>query len=159
MAIERHLCQYLQEPEISVDVFAYNSKVFYIIIDGAAQQGDQIVSLPVTGNDKVLDAFAKINGLPVISSKHRIWVARQSHATGPETILPVDWAGITKRGDGTTNWQIMPGDRIFVAPDPWYVADGTLRKVLAPIERLMGATLLGSQTVNSIRTGTVGGNR
>ena len=144
---------------VSIDVLAYNSKVYYIIIDGAQQQGEQIVSLPVTGNDKVLDAFAKIQGLPVVSSKHRIWVARLTCANGPETILPVDWAGITKRGDGTTNWQLMPGDRIFVAPDPWYVADGTIRKVLAPIERLFGATLLGSQTVNSIKTGSVGGTR
>jgi protein involved in polysaccharide export with SLBB domain len=144
---------------VSIDVLAYNSKVYYIIVDGAGQQGDQIVSLPVTGNDKVLDAFAKINGLPVVSSKHRIWVARQSCAAGSETILPVDWAGITKRGDGTTNWQIMPGDRIFVAADPWYVADSRIRKWLSPVERLMGATLLSSQTINSIRSGTVGGTR
>src|SRR5439155_15097852 len=53
---------------VNVDVLAYNSKVYYIIIDGALQQGDQVISLPVTGNDKVLDAFAKINGLPVVAS-------------------------------------------------------------------------------------------
>jgi protein involved in polysaccharide export with SLBB domain len=143
---------------ISIDVLAYNSKVYYIIVDGARQQGDQIVALPVTGNDKVLDAFAKIGGLPVVSSKYRIWVARQSCGNGPETILPVDWCGISKRGDGTTNWQLMPNDRIFVAPDPWYVADGTLAKVLRPAERLLGITLLGSQTVNSIKSGSVGGS-
>ncbi len=135
---------------LSVDVLAYNSKVYYVIADGGGQ-GDQVISLPVTGNDTVLDAFAKINGLPLIASKHKIWVARKNCPGCPETILPVDWVGISQRGDGTTNWQLMPGDRLYVRADPWYAADRHLAKILSPIERLFGATLLGSQTVNSIR--------
>src|SRR5262249_35879167 len=32
-AIESHLSQYMQQPEIAVDVAAYNSKVFFVIYD------------------------------------------------------------------------------------------------------------------------------
>jgi protein involved in polysaccharide export with SLBB domain len=143
---------------VSVDVLAYNSKQFFIIADGGGQ-GDQVITLPITGNDTVLNAMSKINGVPLIGSKHHIWVARLTCPGCPETRLPVDWIGITKRGEGTTNWQLLPGDRIYVQADGFYAADRWLGKMLAPVERVMGAILLGSQTVNSIRSGSVGGNR
>jgi polysaccharide biosynthesis/export protein len=143
---------------MSVDVLAYNSKTFYIITDGGGQ-GQQVISLPVTGNDTVLNAMAKINGLPAVSSKYRIWVARVNGPGHAETILPVDWVGITERGAAASNWQIMPGDRIFVHSDPWIRASTAIAKVLAPFERIMGVVLLGSQTVNSIKSGSVGGTR
>jgi protein involved in polysaccharide export with SLBB domain len=142
----------------SVDVLAYNSKQFFIIADGGGQ-GDQVVTLPITGNDNVLNAMSKISGLPLIASKHHIWVARLTCPGCPETRLPVDWIGITKRGEGATNWQLMPGDRIYVQADGFYATDRWLAKVLAPVERVFGAVLLGSQTVNSIKSGTVGGTR
>src|SRR5437762_8442295 len=33
-AIEDHLAQFLEDPEVAVDVFAYNSKVYYVITEG-----------------------------------------------------------------------------------------------------------------------------
>lgn len=141
---------------LSVDVLAYNSKVYYVITDGGGY-GEQVVRIPVTGNDFVLDGISYINGLPAVASKKHIWVARSNPGAGaPDTILPVDWIGITQRGATATNYQIMPGDRIYVRADRWRTADAFLAKVLAPVERLMGITLLSSQTVNSIRTGQTG---
>src|SRR5262249_7795138 len=52
-AIEDHLGQFLQNPEIALDVFAYNSKAYYVIFD-LGGNGQQVVRLPVTGNDTVL---------------------------------------------------------------------------------------------------------
>jgi len=96
-----------------------------------------------------------------VASKKRIWVARAvSHETDHPEILPVDWCGITQRGIAATNYQIFPNDRIYVAADKWISTDSWLAKRLNPIERLFGAALLGSSTVNSIRnrstTGTGG---
>jgi polysaccharide export outer membrane protein len=143
---------------VSVDVLAYNSKVFYVIADGAGL-GEQVIILPFTGNDTVLDAIGKINGLPIVASKHHIQVARRNCPGHPETVLPVDWVAITQRGDGLTNWQIMPGDRVYIHADVVRTIDNQLAKILSPIERLFGVTLLASQTVNSIKSGSVGGTR
>ncbi|HMP18485.1 MAG TPA: polysaccharide biosynthesis/export family protein, partial [Gemmatales bacterium] len=60
-AIESHLSAYLQKPEVSVDVFAYNSKVYYVITDGGGF-GEQVIPLPATGNETVLDAMSKVGG-------------------------------------------------------------------------------------------------
>ena len=140
---------------LSVDVLAYNSSVYYIITDGAGL-GEQVYRFPVTGSETVLDAISNINGLPVVASPKRIWVARRNMGPGPESVLPVDWKGITQHGAMNTNWQIMPGDRVYVQADPMRRFNNNLSKMLEPIERIMGATLLGSQTVNSIRSGTTG---
>jgi len=138
---------------LAVDVLAYNSSVYYIITDGAGL-GEQVYRFPATGNETVLDAIANINGLPAVSSSKRIWVARRNTGTIlPDSILPVDWKGITQTGAMNTNWQVMPGDRIYVQADPMRRFNTNLSKFLEPIERIMGVTLLSSQAVNTIRNG------
>ena len=70
--------------------------------------------------------------------------------------MPVDWDAITARGSTATNYQLLPGDRVFVSVDPWIAADNYLAKIIAPIERVLGVTLLGNSTVRSIQFGTTG---
>ena len=142
----------LDTKNLNVDVLAYNSKFYYVITDGGGY-GEQVFRVPVSGSDTVLDAIGQINGLPAVSSKHHIWVARRCpmEASG-QRVLKVDWIGITQHGSTETNYQLMPGDRIYVRADKLIKIDTGLAKVLSPVERLFGVTLLGSQTVNSIRT-------
>lgn len=138
--IEQHLRNFLEEPEVSVDVFAYNSKVYYVITEGAGT-GDGVTRFPITGNETVLDAMANINGTTAVSSK-RIWIARPTPDGMSEQILPVDWQGVTAMGTAFTNYQIMPGDRIFVAEDNWVACDTHMAKFFAPMERAAGFILL-----------------
>ncbi len=141
---------------LKVDVAAYNSKFYYVITDGAGF-GEQVYRVLCTGNETVLDAISQIAGLPAVASKSQIWVAR---ATPTEVhtpnILPVDWRDITMNGRATTNYQIYPGDRIYVNSDKLIRADSFLAKVFSPIERILGITLLGSTTVNSIKGNAAG---
>jgi len=147
-AIEEHLGQFLLKPEIALDVFSYNSKFYYIILDGGGY-GQQIVRLPVTGNETVLDALSLINGLPAVSSK-KIWVARPSiDPACDDQVLPVDWKAIAQCGSPRTNYQLHPGDRVYVKADCLITADNWVAKIVAPFERAFGITLLGQQTILS----------
>jgi polysaccharide export outer membrane protein len=136
--------------ELQVDVLAYNSKVYYIITDGGGY-GEQVYRISATGNETVLDAVSQINGLPAVASKKRIWVARATPDHSQPMILPVDWCGIVRNGSAATNYQIFPGDRIYVNSDGLIRTDSALGKFLAPVERVLGTVLLGSSAVNSIR--------
>jgi polysaccharide export outer membrane protein len=138
--IERHLRGFLEDPEVAVDVFAYNSKVYYVITEGAGT-GDSVTRFPITGNETVLDAIANINGLNALTSK-KIWIARPSPHGEGEQVLPCDWRAITATGAASSNYQIMPGDRVFVAEDARVAFDTDLAKTLAPLERAAGFTLL-----------------
>ncbi|MBM4005898.1 MAG: hypothetical protein FJ295_21870 [Planctomycetes bacterium] len=144
--IERHLSQFLEDPIIAIDVFAYNSKVYYVITEGAGF-GDGVARFPITGNETVLDAISNINGLTEVSSK-KIWIARPVPDCDEMVVLPVDWQCVTAGGIASTNYQILPGDRVFVAEDRLVAADTRLGKFLAPWERALGFSLLSVQTVS-----------
>lgn len=145
-AIEQHLTEYLEDPKVAVDVFTYGSKVYYVITEGAGL-GDNIQRIPITGNETVLDALAQINGRSPRSSTN-IWIARPAPgAAGCYQVLPVKWDDITKGAGTATNYQIMPGDRVFIEEDHWIAANTMLEKITAPFERVLGFSLLGAQTV------------
>jgi polysaccharide export outer membrane protein len=110
-AIEKKLSDKLLDPEVKVKVLAYNSKKAYLVFRGKGKV-DEIVAMPITGNDTVLDALATMKG--EMAGKPNLWVARPA-APGEMVvkILPVDYDAITLRGDTSTNYQLLPGDRLF----------------------------------------------
>jgi polysaccharide biosynthesis/export protein len=144
---------------LSVDVLAYNSRAYYVITNRLGF-GQIVTRLPITGSETVLDALSQIQGIPPEATGRRIWVARKvpGHGGG-DNILTVDWAGIAKRGEMQTNYQLLPGDRLFVQAEAVQQADYGIAKWLSPVQRVLGAILLGSQTVNSIQSGGLGGGR
>lgn len=150
LAIETKLAEYLDHPKVSVDVLIYNSKFFYIITEGAGF-GDNVVRIPITGNETVLDAIAQVGGLQQVSSK-RLWISRPApKESGCDQILPIDWQAITRGASTATNYQLLPGDRIFVAEDKLVAVNSLVTKVLNPVERMMGFTLLGAQTIQFLQ--------
>jgi polysaccharide export outer membrane protein len=148
-AIEDRLSEYFMSPEVSIDVQAYNSKLVYVILDGGGA-GQQVVRLPFTGNETVLDAIAQIYGLSQVSSTDNVWVARPGPAGEPPQVLPVNWRAVTALGETGTNYQLMPGDRVYVAAQHLVATDTFLARILSPLERILGVTLLGNVTVRSL---------
>jgi polysaccharide export outer membrane protein len=128
--------------------------VYYLITDQAGN-GYNMVRLPITGNETVLDALTESGGLQAPASLHGIWIARPApDRPGCEQILPVDMAAIMKRGDPTTNYQLFPGDRIYVKAQTLVTLENTLDKIFTPIERVFGVALLGVGAVESLQTGS-----
>jgi polysaccharide export outer membrane protein len=156
--VEAQLGTSLLKPEVSVDVFAYNSKFYYVIADGAGY-GQQIIRLPVTGKETVLDAVAQIGGLPLVSSKKSIWVARPNGKDPCDyQVLAVNWPELSMGGAPETNYQLMPGDRVYINANPLITVNNRLAQVLAPVERVLGITLLGATTVNAVTNATTKNN-
>lgn len=137
---------------VIVDVLAYNSKRYYVITDGGGHSaGEQMVSFPITGSETVMDAISNVGGLSDVSSRRNIWVARRTpHPGQPWQILPVDWVGMTQHGITCTNYQVMPGDRIYIKAQKLVSVDRTLARIISPVERMFGITLLGTSTINNI---------
>jgi protein involved in polysaccharide export with SLBB domain len=148
-AIEKQLTAKLDNPEVFVDVLAYNSKTYYVITEGGGQ-GDDVAKFPIVGNETVIDAVANLGGISALSS-HRMWIARPApNGVGCEQILPVAWGDITKGASTATNYQIMPGDRLFIAKDELTAFNVVVNKVLAPFERVFGFVSLGTSMANRI---------
>ena len=71
-------------------------------------------------------------------------------------MLPVDWDGITQRADVTTNYQLLPGDRVFIAHNKIVAFDSAIAKITSPLERILGFTLLGTGTASRLSGNVLG---
>ena len=71
---KNHLSSRFDRPEVAVDVFGYNSKVFYVVIQGRFRRPD--LQLPVKGNETVLDALSQFVRSSAAAQSTRMWVAR-----------------------------------------------------------------------------------
>jgi polysaccharide export outer membrane protein len=151
-AIEVHLTQYFVAPEVSVDVAGFNSKVYYVVTDGGGA-GEQVVRVPMTGKTTVLDALSQVNGLSPVSDKHLITLVRPAPCGSTEdTVMHVQWNAIVRKGRTETNYQVIPGDRIYVNAQPLVTTDTVLARVISPMERIFGIALLGHTTVQQLNT-------
>jgi polysaccharide export outer membrane protein len=149
-AIEQKLSEKLEAPEVFVDVLAYNSKVYYIITQGAGL-GDDVARQPITGNETVIDAVAALGGISQVSST-RMWIARPApNGVGCEQILPVNWNEIAQGASTATNYQLMPGDRLYIAQDRLILFNNITAKFLQPFERIFGIVSLGTSMANRIQ--------
>lgn len=148
-AIEEQLKDKLEDPEVFVDVLAYNSKVYYVVTQGAGL-GDNVIRAPITGNETVIDAVATLGGISQVSSK-RMWIARPApNGVGCEQILPINWNEIVQGASTTTNYQLMPGDRLFIAEDRLINFNNFIGKILNPLERTVGFVSLSTSMANRI---------
>jgi polysaccharide export outer membrane protein len=155
-AIELHLSQTLLNPEVSVIVIGYNSKIFYLIQDQAGN-GYTVSRVPITGNETVLDALGEAGGLLSPASTRMVYIARPTpYGKKCEQIIPVDIDAIIRRADPTTNYQLLPGDRLFVKAQTLLTLENQMNKIFTPIERVFGVALLGVGAVESLETGSVG---
>jgi polysaccharide biosynthesis/export protein len=153
-AIENHLAQFVMKPQISVDVAGFNSKVYYVITDGAGN-GESVTRFPVTGKGTILDALSQVNGLSPVSSKCFVYLVRPTDTAckkGGEAVYHIDYNAIVRRGDVATNYQVLPGDRIYVLGAPMLTANTYLNRFLTPVQNIFGAVGLGNGTVREFLT-------
>ena len=114
--------------------------------------GDQMVAVPVTGGDTVLDAISHIGGLSQMSIKN-IFIARPAPGNvGRSQILPVDWDAITREGSTATNYQMMPEDRLFIAEDKVMRLTNFIATTTAPFERLVGFATFTTSSIRAFQT-------
>ncbi len=150
-AVREQLKQFFSSPQVWLDVMAYNSKVYYIVTQGSGAE-DNVVRVPITGNETVLDAVSQVGGLSPVSSK-RVWIARPSPGESAcEQVLPVDWNAVVQGGSTATNYQVLPGDRVFIAQDKTIALSSYLGKVIEPFERVTAFGTLGASTVRNFQT-------
>jgi len=120
-----------------------------VISDGAGL-GDQVVRLPINGGETVLDAISEIGGLGGQATKD-IWIARPSADHGGyEQRLPIDWDAICKKGISATNYQIFPGDRVYIRASELNRLDAIVARATAPVERIAGTMFLGTATIRNL---------
>jgi hypothetical protein len=65
--------------------------------------------------------------------------------------LPINWRDITRGASTATNYQLLPGDRLYIEEDKLIALDTFVNKVVAPFERIFGFTTLAAQSVETVK--------
>ncbi len=94
---------------ITVRIVARNSKVYYVL-----GQVNAPGAFPLQGRKTVLDGIVAAGGLNARASRSNIILSRPTAPGGGRVVLPVCYRQIVQLGDTTTNYQLAPGDRIYV---------------------------------------------
>jgi protein involved in polysaccharide export with SLBB domain len=94
---------------ITVTLVGRQSKVFYVLGEVNAPG-----AYPLSGRETVLDAIIAAGGLTDAADAGAITYTQPSYPEECRTVLPVCYREIVQLGDTSTNYQVGPGDRIFV---------------------------------------------
>ena len=85
------------------------SKVYYVL-----GEVNSPGAFPLQGREKVLDGIVAAGGLTDRGSRVNIILSRPTPPDSCRVVLPVCYREIVQLGDTTTNYQLAPGDRIYV---------------------------------------------
>lgn len=96
--------------QVNVRLTVAESAVYYVLGEVNAPG-----SYPLIGRETVLDGLMAAGGLSDEASDCDIIVSRPTNPASCRVVLPVCYDRIVQLGDTTTNYQLRPGDRIFVA--------------------------------------------
>ncbi len=98
---------------VFVDIAEFNSKAYYV--QGAVGSPGRFT---ITGHDTVLDGINRAGGLQLASIGAKIRLIRPaSEFNHKEQTLGVDLREIVEKGESTTNYQLLAGDRLIVYPE------------------------------------------
>ncbi len=94
---------------VTVRLIGRQSKVFYVLGEVNAPG-----AYPLAGRETVLDGLMVAGGLTRQANDRQIIVSRPTQPDGCRVVLPVCYNQIVQLGDTASNYQLQPGDRIYV---------------------------------------------
>lgn len=106
---ERDVDRRLSQNRISARLTNWDSKKIYVL-----GEVNSPGSFRYLGNETVLDAIIEAGGIGSKANHHSIIVSRPSSCGDCRTVMKVCYDQIVQLGDASTNYQLLPGDRVYV---------------------------------------------
>ena len=94
---------------VNVRLLEANAALVYVLGEVGSP-----AAYPLIGRETVLDAILQAGGLTSRASPCDIVLVRPTPPCDCRVVLPVCYRQITQLGDTATNYQLQPGDRIYV---------------------------------------------
>ena len=109
LALQRSVSEAILTNKVSARIVNWDSKRIYVL--GEVNSPGSFVYL---GSETVLDAILEAGGLAANANQHQIIVSRPSNCNDCRTVMQVCYDQLVQLGDTSTNYQLRPGDRVFV---------------------------------------------
>lgn len=132
--------QFIVHPDVTVLLQTSASRVYYVF--GEVQKPG---AYPLIGHVTALQALGQTGGPTHFANLDGARLVRPTEGQGQR--YPVDFDAIAKKGDATTNYELQPGDVIYVPPAATARLGYAIGVIFFPIQQLIG---LGGRAVNVV---------
>ena len=107
--LNRRIEEAIGKNQISARIVNWDSKKIYVL-----GEVNSPGSFNYSGHQTVLDALIEAGGINSKANKHQIIVSRPSSCSDCRVVMKVCYDQVVQLGDASTNYQLQPGDRVFV---------------------------------------------
>lgn len=145
--LQRQLARYYVDPEVVVDVAAFNSQFYYVFGEGVGSAGRRAY----TGRVTLLGALADA-GLNSLAWRSQIRVVRPSADEENRKTIIVDLDHMVRSGEVEQNFLLQPGDIIEVPPTPLAWVGLRVRELLYPVGPVVNAYAAPMRPVDATHT-------
>ncbi len=98
-----------EEALVNVRLVGRVSKVYYVLGEVNAPG-----AFPLSGRETVLDGIIAAGGITRRANTRKVILSRPTPPDGCRVVLPVCYDNVVQLGDTSTNYQLLPGDRIYI---------------------------------------------
>jgi len=101
--------------EVRLRLLTAESKTYFVLGEVNAPG-----EFTLTGRESVLNGIVRAGGLTSGADVSKILVSRPTKPCECRKVMPVCYRNIVQIGDTSTNYQLQPGDRVFIPKRPWW---------------------------------------
>jgi len=128
--ISERIQQFIVQPDVTVNVEESNSRRFYVFGE-VKREG----SFPLVGEVTAIEALAAAEGATRFAVLNSAQLTRLAREPG---VYPIRYTDITMSADVRTNYELQPGDVIYVPPNSSARIGYALQVVFFPLQQLIG---------------------
>jgi polysaccharide export outer membrane protein len=138
--ISERLKAFIVSPDVSVTLRESRSRTYYVF-GYVSRPG----AYPLVGRVTAVDALARANGPTIFASPNASRLVRGNGEAA--SIYAVKYKSITEFGDPKTNYELQPGDIIYVPARTSAQIGFALQMIFFPIQQVIG---LGAQSITTV---------
>jgi polysaccharide export outer membrane protein len=125
------LQQYIVSPTVTVELESSNSRRYYVF-----GEVNRPGAYPLVGRVTAVDALAQANGETRLASLNAARLVRGG-SEQPQ-VFPLRFADITRNADASTNFELRPGDVVYVPPSTAARIGYAISLFFFPLQQIIG---------------------
>ncbi len=123
--------KFILNPDVTVILSESNSRQYYVF-----GEVNSPGAYPLVGDVSMVNALASAGGPTQYAKLDAAWLVRPTE--GDSLAYEVDFEAITRRGDATTNYELQPGDVVYVPPVLMVRVGYVVGQIFFPFQQILG---------------------
>jgi polysaccharide export outer membrane protein len=129
--ITTRISRYVVRPDVTVSLQESRSRRIYVLGE-VKREG----AYPLVGRVTAIDALAQSMGPQLLAATNRAMLVRFTGET--REVYPIRFEDIIEKGDPRTNYELMPGDIVYIPPGISAQIGYAIQVIFFPLQQILG---------------------